>query len=186
MSLCGTPPVVGILLAAGCGVRYGGPKALVKDWLADSVHVLSAGGCAEIIVVLGAASNQARRLIPSGATIVIPTDWAEGMGASLRAGLDAAQPTSAEAAVVHLVDLPGVGPEVVHRLVVVAGPSVLARVTYRGAPGHPVLLGREHWPGVVATARGDLGAREYLRTREIDQIECGDVAEGDDVDVRSR
>ena len=49
-------------------------------------------------------------------------------------------------------------------------------------PGHPVLLGRDHWAGVAATATGDAGARDYLRGRDVTLVECGDLATGRDVD----
>jgi nicotine blue oxidoreductase len=62
------------------------------------------------------------------------------------------------------------------------GPGVLARAAYDGEPGHPVLLGRDHWPGVVASAAGDRGARDYLAAREVTLVECGDLATGHDRD----
>jgi CTP:molybdopterin cytidylyltransferase MocA len=107
------------------------------------------------------------------------------MGASLRAGLSAlaaAQP-SATAAVVLLVDTPGVGPDVVRRLVDRASPDALARATYDGSPGHPVLLGRDHWAGVTAAASGDRGARDYLREHGAVDVECADIADGTDIDT---
>ena len=60
--------------------------------------------------------------------------------------------------------------------------AVLARAAYDGVPGHPVLLGRGHWPDVVAVVTGDRGARDYLRGREVRLVECGDLATGRDVD----
>src|SRR5215218_10330566 len=53
----------GLLLAAGAGSRMGTPKALVNDWLVRGVDVLSAAGCTPIVVVLGAAHQQARALL---------------------------------------------------------------------------------------------------------------------------
>jgi CTP:molybdopterin cytidylyltransferase MocA len=50
-------------------------------------------------------------------------------------------------------------------------------------PGHPVLLGRDHWDGVIETAGGDQGARAYLSSREVTLVECGDLASGRDVDA---
>jgi len=64
------------------------------------------------------------------------------------------------------------------------GPAALARATYDGRPGHPVLLGRDHWAGVVQTAVGDYGARAYLADRDVTLVECGDLATGRDVDSR--
>ena len=66
-----------------------------------------------------------------------------------------------------------------------AAPEALARATYDGAPGHPVLLGRDHWPGVTALAEGDVGARRYLAAHPdlVTQVPCEDVADGTDLDV---
>jgi len=177
-------PVAGILLAAGAGFRYGVPKALVDGWMAGAVDALLDGGCEQVLVVLGAAAKEARRLVPDGVDVVVAPDWTEGMGASLRAALAAVETSRADAALVHLVDLPDVGPDVVRRLARIATPNVLARATYHGQAGHPVLLGRVHWRPVAAVAVGDEGARGYLRHREVEKVECGDLAGGQDVDVR--
>ncbi len=180
--------VVGLLLAAGAGRRFGGPKALAREpdgtsWLLRSVQALRP--CAEIVVVLGAAAEQAAALLPMSVSRIRADDWAEGMGASLRAGLLALTPTDHDVALVSLVDLPDVDAAVVARLVAAAtGPDVLARAAYDGVPGHPVLLGRDHWAGVVETSTGDRGARDYLASHEVTLVECGDLATGADVDAR--
>jgi len=85
---------------------------------------------------------------------------------------------------VLLVDLPDVSADVVGRLVAAAdGPDSLARATYDGTPGHPVVIGRDHWAEVCATATGDRGARDYLDAHEHLTVECGDLASGRDVDA---
>lgn len=180
---------VGLLLAAGAGRRMGLPKALVRDasgqpWLTRAVAVLLDGGCASVTVALGASADEARALVPAEAEVTIAADWETGMGASLRAGLRALEHTAAEAALVHLVDLPDVGAEVVRRVLAQAGdgPDVLARASYDGTPGHPVLLGRDHWGPVSEAAAGDEGARSYLATHATILVECGDLATGADVD----
>jgi len=180
----------GLLLAAGSGTRMGTPKALVvgqdgAPWLANGVASLLGGGCDGVTVVLGAAAEDAVTLLPHGpVTTVVAGDWADGMSASLRAGLAALAATDAEAAVVTLVDLPDVGPDVVHRVVDLGtDPGVLARATYDGRPGHPVLLGRDHWPGIADSAEGDTGARDYLAGHTVFEVECGDLASGQDVDT---
>lgn len=179
----------GLLLAAGAGRRMGTPKALVHDdggsWLGRATRTLRDGGCDDVTVVLGAAADEAVTLLDGlGVDVVVAADWADGMSASLRAGLGALPPT-AEAAVVLLVDLPDVTPEVVRRVVAAgAGPGALARATFDGRPGHPVLLGRDHWAGVGASAAGDRGARDYLAGSDVLLVECGDLATGEDVDSR--
>jgi CTP:molybdopterin cytidylyltransferase MocA len=107
------------------------------------------------------------------------------MGASLRAGLSALEPAPAEvtAALVSLVDLPDVDEGVVRRVLDGGGgQDVLARAAYDGVAGHPVLIGRGHWAGVLAVATGDRGARDYLSGRDVRLCECGDLATGRDVD----
>ena len=46
-----------------------------------------------------------------------------------------------------------------------------------------MLIGRDHWAGVLATASGDRGARDYLETHAHLAVECGDLATGIDVDA---
>lgn len=178
----------GLLLAAGAGSRMGRPKALVGDadgpWLPRGVRTLLDGGCDDVTVVLGAAVCDAVELLDGmGVDTVVAHDWADGMSASLRAGLTALEGGQAGAAVVHLVDLPDVGPDVVRRLLAAAtGPESLARASYDGLPGHPVLMGRGHWRGIVETAAGDQGAKAYLKSHDTWLIECSDLATGEDVD----
>lgn len=173
--------VHGLLLAAGAGRRYGGPKALVPGWLDASVRVLLDGGCARVTVVLGSGADRVEP--PPDATVVVAADWALGMAASLRAGLLALEAGGDDAALVHLVDLPDVSADVVRR--VLGGPvasDVLRRATYGGRPGHPVLIGADHWAGIAARAHGDEGARGYFTEHAPEAVECGDLASGRDVD----
>ena len=182
--------MVGVLLAAGAGRRRGEPKALAVDargsWLLRSVAVLFEGGCAEVVVVLGASADEAQKLLPvaSGLRVIRADDWATGLSASLRAGLEAAQISPHQRAVMHLVDLPDVTGEVVARVAGAAsGPTALARAVYAAVPGHPVVFGRDHWAGVADATGGDRGARDYLAAREVTLIECGDLASGADSDL---
>ena len=159
----------------------GTPKALVDGWLRRSVDALIDGGCEQIVVVLGAAAEEARPLLDGREVgVVVAEDWADGMGASLRAGLAEIPPHSD--VLINLVDLPDVGSDVVAR--VLTSGALLARAMYDGRPGHPVLIGAEHREALVATLRGDVGARPYLDAHDVLAIECGDLATGADVDQR--
>ena len=193
------PAVVGLLLAAGEGRRLGRPKALVAGpddvpWVVRSVRVLQEGGCPEVLVVAGAAAGEVEGLVAplmAGGTVhlTLAEAWADGMGASLAAGLAALEGRpQADAAFVHLVDLPDVGADVIHRVLAAANVpgcelrQALVRAEYDGRPGHPVLMGRDHWAGVVAAAIGDRGARDYLASHPHGAVECGDLASGEDRD----
>jgi nicotine blue oxidoreductase len=174
----------GLLLAAGAGSRLGGPKALLdlagRSLVERGVQLLREGGCDPVVVVLGAQAEAVRPLVQ--ADVVVADDWAEGMGASLRAGLAALTATSATACVVALVDQPLVGVEAVRRLLACRGAEA-AVATYDGRPRNPVLLGRAVWPEVAALAVGDVGARAWLRTHADRVVEVACDGTGSPVDV---
>lgn len=182
--------IVGLVLAAGEGRRLGQPKALVTDadgetWLARTVRTLEAAGVADVTVVVGAAADDVRASAPTEVRVVEAGDWAEGMGASLRAGLRAVAGarSDADAVIMMLVDTPDIGPAVLRRMIDDVGAGSLLRATYAGKPGHPVVLGRDHWSGVIESAAGDRGARDYLVAHAAVAVECGDLTTGDDIDT---
>ena len=108
------------------------------------------------------------------------------MSASLRSGLESLKGSDVEAAVVSLVDLPDLTATVVRRVLSEReGDEALARASYHGRPGHPVVLGRAHWAAVAAASTGDAGARDYLSEHDTVLVECGDLASGADVDRRT-
>ena len=181
--------VVGLVLAAGSGERFGGPKALARTsdgetWVARAVHVLLRGGCDGVVVVLGAGAEEARPLVPEGVPVVVADRWQTGMGASLSAGI--AGLPEADSALITLVDLPGMPPSVVERVLLQQGTArdVLARASYDERPGHPVLLGRDHWAGFRDSLHGDAGGRTYLEEYDVAHVECGDLFSGCDGDHR--
>src|SRR5262245_53264990 len=182
--------VAGLVLAAGGGRRYGGPKALVRRddrlLVERAVDTVREAGCAPIVVVIGAEAAQVRAQADLGdATLVENPGWKSGMGSSLKVGLEAAGSTDAEAVVVLLVDTPGVTAEAVRRVTAKAGPDMLVAATYGGRRGHPVLLGRTHWSGVSSLAAADVGARAYLTARasSVVSVACEDIADDTDMDV---
>ena len=62
-------------------------------------------------------------------------------------------------------------------------PDALAVATYDGVRGHPVLIGRDHWAGVIETATGDEGARRYLAAHDVVEVDCTGLADPTDLDV---
>ncbi len=195
-------PVTGLLLAAGQGSRMGTPKAVVeignRTLTEMAVGVLLDGGCANVLVVLGADAQRVRtRLETNAATWGDRVDttecanWSGGMSESLRTGLAtlaARGRRCPRATMVHLVDLPDIGAEVVARVFRRGRASgrladALVRPTYQGVAGHPTLLGQSHWQGVMDSAHGDSGAGTYLRSQAAAMIACDDLALGRDVDT---
>ncbi|MBL1103530.1 nucleotidyltransferase family protein [Streptomyces sp. 5-8] len=186
--------VAGLLLAAGGGRRLGGrPKALLthrgRPLVEHAVGVLRAAGCGRIHVVLGAGADEVRgRARLAGCVLVDNPDWAQGMGSSLRAGLASLAGTGVHAALVGLVDQPGIGAAAAGRVLgAYEDEKTLVSAAYDGVRGHPVLFGSAHWAGIAETAVGDRGARAYLMAHEarIRLVECGDVAEPYDIDTEA-
>jgi molybdenum cofactor cytidylyltransferase len=168
----GRPRVAAILLAAGAGRRMRGADKLLEP-VADGRPILRAAAeaalasQADLTVAVLPPGAEARRaaLAGTGVEIVEAADWAEGMAASLRAGLRAVA-DRAEAVVVLLADMPEVGPGAIDRLIAAFDPAegreICRAVSAAGEPGHPVLFGRRFFE-TLAGLTGDRGAREVLR-----------------------
>lgn len=176
-------PVCGLILAAGEGSRFAdGPKLLAEldgiPLLAHPLHAMcSVEEIEQVVVVLGAHAEQIRSTIEFGrAQAVVCDDWREGLAASLRCGIRALG--ACERVIVTLGDAPTVTRAVIERLM--RAPAG-ARASYRGVPGHPVLLGASQLLRVPGLA-GDRGARELL---DGPLIECSDLADGADVDTQA-
>ncbi|MFD0331040.1 NTP transferase domain-containing protein [Streptacidiphilus monticola] len=178
-----------LLLAAGGGRRLGNrPKALLpfrgRPLVEHAVSVLRAGGCARVLVVLGAAAQEVlARADLTGCEVVLNEDWETGMGSSCgpvspRCRRSRTRRWSPRG---HT----GVTPEAVRR--VLAQEAELAAAAYAGERGHPVLIARRHWPEAAAGAQGDAGARALLRAHadELRLVEVGDVAENADIDTEA-
>jgi CTP:molybdopterin cytidylyltransferase MocA len=182
--------VVGVVLAAGAGTRFGSAKQLAeldgRPLLEHALEAMESAPVAERIVVLGAQAEQiAARVDLHGARVVVCDDWAEGQSASLRAGVDAAG-SEAEAVVVTLGDQPHIAARAVAAVVAARGGDAQAvRATYDGTPGHPVLIERDLF-GALRQLSGDVGARDVLRGARVRDVPCDGLGGPGDVDTREQ
>jgi CTP:molybdopterin cytidylyltransferase MocA len=158
--------IAAVVLAAGAGSRFGGPK---QQLLAPSVlEALAQSSVDDVVVVAGAHP------LDLEARVVECPDWELGPGASLRCGL-AALPQSAEAAVVVLADGPDLSPAAVDRVVAAwrNGAGDVVAASYGGDRGHPVVLGRAVWEQVPV---------EGAKALEPVLVPCDDLGSPGDVD----
>lgn len=188
------PATTAVLLAGGSGSRLGrGPKAVLPfrgrtlvEVLAD---VLLAGGCREVVVVLGAdAANVGKTADLSRHRVVENPQWRSGMASSFRAGLAAAP--AEDHVLVALVDQPGLTAETVARLISLHRPGRVTAAAYRTSDGplrrgHPLLLDASLKEAAAGSAKGDAGARLFLQAHQalIDLVDCSDQSGGQDLDT---
>ncbi|HEY3177966.1 MAG TPA: nucleotidyltransferase family protein [Casimicrobiaceae bacterium] len=164
--------VVGILLAAGRSVRFGGDKLLqplpraAHDCEAGTpigvaaCRHLAAGVSATLAVVRPTDKALAALLSDAGAQVVECARAEEGMGASLACGVQSTP--DADAWLIALADMPWIRPSTITRLVsaLTAGADIVAPV-HNGERGHPVGFAQRHYAALTALS-GDEGARAVL------------------------
>jgi len=164
-----------VVLAAGSARRFGGGKltapwaggvlidgALAAAFTAPVRSVTVVTGAAAAAVAAAAQAFAERTGVADRLRVVHAPDHAEGMAASLRAGV-ASLPLDAEAAFVFLGDMPRVPHAVLAPLAErMAEGHVAAAPVYAGQRGHPAVFARVLFPDLVALS-GDQGARAVLQ-----------------------
>ncbi len=170
--------IVGLLLAAGGGTRFGSQKLLARvhgvPIVATAARTLAPLVDRLIVVVGSEAQAVTDALAGIDATLVENPRWADGLSTSLAAGVEAA-PKETKAVIVALGDQPGIDPAVVRKVIArwreTGRPIVSTR--YRGNRGHPVLLGCSVF-GEVGAISGDVGARSLME-RDASRVAFVDV-----------
>lgn len=182
-----------IVLAAGRGTRLGlGPKALLPwngEVLATRIARAAALAGCSVSIAIGPQAAEVRRWLrrrSSSAVAVHVHDAALGMSASLRAAtrhLRTSGPRP-DVVIVLLVDQPGVDEAVIRRLLDAHTTGRATRAAWNGVPGNPVVFDTDDLIEAADAALGDSAARVWLALHPhlIDDVECGDLGSGADVD----
>ena len=175
----GAPNVAALVLAAGQSSRMGGTNKLLAEvdgvpMLLRAVNAALASRASSVTVVLGHEADKAEALLAGRrVSIVRNADYAQGMSASLRTGIQALPP-EADAAIVLLADMPRITADHVDRLIdaFAAQQSTIVVPQHDGRRGNPILWPREFFARMQSVS-GDKGARELLaehaaRIRKVD------------------
>lgn len=181
--------IAAVLLAAGRSERFGSDKLLarVRD---EPVAVMAAKtlvavGPGRLIAVCRAGSEVAAILSDLGFEIIVNAEPARGLSSSLALGIERADLSGADAALVTLGDMPFVGPEHIKSLLAAFDPAK-ASIVASGRDGTampPALFARSHF-GALRTIEGDRGARALLAGALLvagDPLELADIDRPEDL-----
>ncbi len=162
--------IAAIVLAAGLSRRMAPHNKLLmagrggRPMLVHAVDAALASTASPVLVVLGHQADHLSSLLRDyAATLVHAPDYADGLSASLRAGI-AALPHDASAVVVCLGDMPLITADLIDQIIAAYDPDegrLIVVPTHRGKRGNPVLWDRRFFPEILAL-RGDTGARALL------------------------
>lgn len=185
------PPVV-VVLAAGRGSRYLGPRHKLaepldgRSVLARTVGLAIASGLGVLVVTTPALADEATRLVARRDVLVLPhaqgAGGSGGMGDSIAAGVAARG--SAGGWLMLPADMPLVRPETVQRVAAGLGEHAVCFAQYRGQRGHPVGFGAELFSELVRL-EGDDGARRILSRYPAHGLELDDPGVLQDLDTEA-
>ena len=167
-----TPPFRfgAVILAAGASTRMGTPKQLLeldgRPLVVRAVAAALASPAWPVVVVLGAHAEKIRPVLARLPVLIADSPaWAEGMAASIRAGVTTLRQFSRalDGALIALCDQPAFSPEVIAHLVAAQRTSgrSIAAAHYHGRNGAPALFLREHFE-TLTHLTGEEGARTLL------------------------
>ncbi len=164
------PVIAGVVLGAGRSRRMAPLNKLLladpagKPMIARVVDNVLSSKARPVLVVTGHQAEQvAHALGGRPVRVVHAPDYADGLSASLRAGI-AAVPPEAAAAIVCLGDMPLVTGRMIDRLLEAYDPDegrLIVLPTFRGKQGNPMLWDRRFFPEILRIT-GDSGARFLL------------------------
>ena len=177
--MAGPKLIVGVLLAAGAGSRFGGDKLLhpLEDGVAIAAHAARnlAAVLPDVVAVVRWGDFPLYEMLEQeGCQVTMFQGAARGMGASLAHGIGQAR--GADGWVVALADMPRIAPETIRRIAAALeeGATIVAPA-HQGERGHPVGFAGTLREELVALD-GDRGARAVLERHRgaLKLIECAD------------
>jgi molybdenum cofactor cytidylyltransferase len=183
-----------ILLAAGRGARFdaSGIQNKLLQPLKDGTTV-AAASASNLLAVLPQVTAVVRpgstllaaQLEVLGCAVSICTDAGEGMGASLRHGLQQSLLLMPQAKgwLIALADMPAVQPSTIAALIeALERGADIAAPSYLGQRGNPVAFSRLHLPSLLQM-EGDQGARNLLRAFPVAEVAVADAGVRLDIDT---
>lgn len=162
-----------VVLAAGASTRLGQPKQLLRidgeSLLRRTARLAVEAGGSPVVVVLGFKADDMRAELDSlPVAAVLNPGWPEGMGASLRAGMEAirASDPQPQAVLVLVCDQPrltaGHLRSLLSRHSGTQGKVAITASVYAGRAGVPAVFSAGLFPQLLLSS-GDRGAKDLIR-----------------------
>jgi molybdenum cofactor cytidylyltransferase len=147
MSRCGI-----VILAAGASTRMGLAKQSLEfegsTLLLRAVQTALASPCRPIVVVLGANAQLLHPLVRDHPVqVVLNPDWSQGMGTSIRAGVEAVAAHPLDALMILLCDQPLIHTQALDQMwsAHLRANKPITAASYAGALGTPVIFSSTHF-----------------------------------------
>lgn len=180
--------IVGILLAAGAGTRFGGDKLLARlpdgRGVAETACANLRDGVDHVVAVVRAEHEVlAERLRAAGAEVRCFEQAHLGMGASLAYGVAGAM--QADGWLIALADMPMIASADIRRVAdALRNGAAIAIPVHEGVRGHPVGFARRFGDELCAL-HGDSGARQLIERHagEVSTVPLADDANRQDIDT---
>lgn len=179
-----------VILAAGPSRRMGTPKQLLQlagqSLLHRAASTALSSSCKPVIVVVGAHADQLHREL-SGLDVIVAENpiWMNGIGTSVRCGIEAVRRQRAvDSAVLLLCDQPRVTPQLIDQLIDThrrTGAPIVA-CEYEATVGVPALFSHALFDELMAMS-GDTGAKPVIARHPDEVVRVPFPAAAFDVDT---
>jgi len=167
------PGIGVVILAAGASTRMGVPKQLLtfrgRSLLRHAVEEVLASGCHPTVAVLGARAARLKDEIDDlPVSVVVNARWFQGMGTSIRAGIEALTASAGlnevVGAVLAVCDQPFFSAAILQELIAAQERTgrAIAAAAYDGTRGVPALFSRSLFSELMAL-ESDEGARRVIQ-----------------------
>jgi len=180
-----------IILAAGASVRFGSAKQLAnfegETLLRRIARESLASVCRPVVVVLGAEVNKSKNQVSDlDVQIIKNPDWREGMGSSIKTGLNKLLKIneSINGVVLTVCDQPFVTGEAIDKLVETyrSTPALIIASAYQETLGVPALFNRQLFTRLTEL-KGSGGAKQIIKQFQSETMGVSFPAGAVDIDT---